>query len=876
MKSKFFAIALAAVLLAPSISQATTTSTFLVSPDAALNQYSNTIIKAADRLVVLQNSNGSWDWTVTNATGPTGTTYLNITGVTAEGLLNAYAITENAAYLDAAKKAADFIVTSIDSSDPKNINGYNLVFLSKYASASGDSSYSSKASEYLNDMFTVANTRCTGAAGCADVQALVDAYVAYRGASPVPNGVPAWDLVSFVEAAKLLGDSSKASEIATAISTYLSQPGYVNTVDSYDLGLASGVYAAALTSGGSSVFASMLASGDGSYGTVSDGKVQTTAYVLKALKKIGDSRSADAAAYLTSHFGYSGVDGWLETDGTEYSESTSEATEALGTLLSSGLHYYSIQAAVDAANPAGGDTIELSGDATLSSAVTINKYLTVNGNGHIVNAAFAKTDNSNNAGFMVLHSDVTIKNLTVDGASGTNLHGINVYQATGVLLDSVTVSHVRAGVIVNGSDVTVNNITTANNAWGGINVDQGSGVTATTTLTVTGTSNHTETGPDIWIDDVTKNVSVVDAGGQYSSKLTGNTRAYKLPVSVAPTAGSSVSITATSTVPVIVTVPSDVVDAALDFSTLVTGSSVTTPALITINSDSVDFAIPAGTVISSSATWNGEITLPHVSSTTVTPSTGANQTTTLGLVIEVGSATESLTFSKGIRLVFAGQGGKAVGFSHNGGAFVQITNVCTDDSQTTGDALADGSECTIVTGSDTVVWTKHFTTFATYTINNNNSTVTSRSGSSHGGATVASAGSVSSVSSAPATTGRVLGASSFRFSASLSTGASSDAVMELQNRLKAEGYFSAQATGYFGPLTLTAVKAYQTAKGIKATGFVGPLTIAELNAETTTTVTTETVAPAMTVSSFVDLLISHGIISADKVEGAKLWISLMR
>jgi len=78
--------------------------------------------------------------------------------------------------------------------------------------------------------------------------------------------------------------------------------------------------------------------------------------------------------------------------------------------------------------------------------------------------------------------------------------------------------------------------------------------------------------------------------------------------------------------------------------------------------------------------------------------------------------------------------------------------------------------------------------------------------------------------------GKVLGASTFAFTSHLRKGASSDAVKQLQERLRAEGHFTyATSTGYFGPITFAAVQAYQAKHGIPSTGFVGPLTIAELN-----------------------------------------------
>lgn len=80
--------------------------------------------------------------------------------------------------------------------------------------------------------------------------------------------------------------------------------------------------------------------------------------------------------------------------------------------------------------------------------------------------------------------------------------------------------------------------------------------------------------------------------------------------------------------------------------------------------------------------------------------------------------------------------------------------------------------------------------------------------------------------------GRVLGAEDFRFLIDLRQGMTNNDVMELQKRLRKEGFFTYPTdTGYFGPITFASVKAYQTAHSTigYVTGFVGPLTRAELN-----------------------------------------------
>lgn len=90
----------------------------------------------------------------------------------------------------------------------------------------------------------------------------------------------------------------------------------------------------------------------------------------------------------------------------------------------------------------------------------------------------------------------------------------------------------------------------------------------------------------------------------------------------------------------------------------------------------------------------------------------------------------------------------------------------------------------------------------------------------------------------PVPAGQVLGAAQHAFSIDLSQGATNADVTTLQNALKASGHFSGQATGYFGPLTASSLKAYQSANGVPATGMLDAATRAKLNATTTATATT--------------------------------------
>ena len=57
----------------------------------------------------------------------------------------------------------------------------------------------------------------------------------------------------------------------------------------------------------------------------------------------------------------------------------------------------------------------------------------------------------------------------------------------------------------------------------------------------------------------------------------------------------------------------------------------------------------------------------------------------------------------------------------------------------------------------------------------------------------------------------------------LSQGARGEDVVSLQEFLRAEGYLSANATGYFGPMTRDAVARWQASQGVSAVGAFGPV-----------------------------------------------------
>ena len=92
------------------------------------------------------------------------------------------------------------------------------------------------------------------------------------------------------------------------------------------------------------------------------------------------------------------------------------------------------------------------------------------------------------------------------------------------------------------------------------------------------------------------------------------------------------------------------------------------------------------------------------------------------------------------------------------------------------------------------------------------------------------------------------------FSSDLILGNNGLDVIQLQRRLTNDGFYSGPITGYFGPLTKKAVKAYQLKMGLPQVGMVGPLTREKLNG-----------SDKLSIKAFVNLLISLGIIEPERV-----------
>lgn len=230
--------------------------------------------------------------------------------------------------------------------------------------------------------------------------------------------------------------------------------------------------------------------------------------------------------FPTGTYAYDNGWGWAYTapSGEAWVNASAGNTGDIHSIYNSTTHtgYATLQDAIAAASTTTPETILVGTDVMTSSPITINKALTIDGTGHTLHAQFAGSgEPTNNSAITITHSNVTLKNLIEDGTGGTSFHGINIYESSGVNLDTVTASHNgKSGVVVNGSDVTATNLNTIANAWNGVNVDPGLHVTTPSVFTLT--SGNLGEAVQIWSDGL--NVSgpatvIVNASGYSMYKI---------------------------------------------------------------------------------------------------------------------------------------------------------------------------------------------------------------------------------------------------------------------------------------------------------------------------------------------------------------------
>ena len=183
------------------------------------------------------------------------------------------------------------------------------------------------------------------------------------------------------------------------------------------------------------------------------------------------------------------------------------------------------------------DTIVLLKDLEVAAQINVTKSVTIEGAGHTIKAnntnGWATNDPIKHLLNIQNTSNVTVKNLTLD--SNNQACGNQAFNATDVTFTNVTMKKSpNAGLLVNRSTVTANNLTTSSNTWGGVNVDGG-----TPHFTLTGNSTLNENN-QIWAEKV-NGPTVVTADGYYCH-LTDDGKFYAWSTSVSDTAVAKVKV----------------------------------------------------------------------------------------------------------------------------------------------------------------------------------------------------------------------------------------------------------------------------------------------------------------------------------------------
>lgn len=200
-----------------------------------------------------------------------------------------------------------------------------------------------------------------------------------------------------------------------------------------------------------------------------------------------------------------------------YSSEVVAATDGVG--------YTTLKDAIEAA--AEGGTVTLVQSVTVTEQVNLGKPITLDGDGKTITAVGTWATSSDVKFLMNIgSSNVTVENLTLDCGDTVKAWGLNIYHSTNVTLKDVKVSNVDttvpyAGMVVNGSVVTAENLNVAKGLYGSINVDAKSHTANPTSLTVTGTLELNE--GMIWVDSGN---TIGTGNGQVSVAIEGYSPVY--------------------------------------------------------------------------------------------------------------------------------------------------------------------------------------------------------------------------------------------------------------------------------------------------------------------------------------------------------------
>ena len=383
---------------------------------------------------------------------------------------------------------------------------------------------------------------------------------------------------------------------------------------------------------------------------------------------------------------------------------------------------------------------------------------------------YAATDNSiitaTNNIFHDVHQAINLEKTTVTVTAHENSFGSNV--TLGLNSDDGN----------GGPSAPLATVDATNNWWGSASGP----ANATNNPGATGASVYDNVSFNPWYLNSNKTVlsnaissggGVVSTGGDFDIEGSGSGQA-NIPTGVTNiTLGNNTSLDLSSGVqtqaPVQVTVGGNSVD--LTQSVVLNSGTASQPIVITnSNLNSASVFIPDATTIQGPTAWDGKITPPVAGTPSGTPPAGFSVG---NAVISVGSSTGTLVFDKPVKIVLTGVTG-VVGYRPAGSTVWQLINtICNavDDASN----ISSPNECYFTLGTDTVIWTYHFTSFASLTSN-----VTSGGGGGGGGAAF-----VPTPTPAPVTTpGVVLGTTTWANGTLVKTAGSATVYMAVNNVLR--------------------------------------------------------------------------------------------
>jgi hypothetical protein len=149
----------------------------------------------------------------------------------------------------------------------------------------------------------------------------------------------------------------------------------------------------------------------------------------------------------------------------------------------------------------------------------------------------------------------------------------------------------------------------------------------------------------------------------------------------------------------------------LNFNNLVQNNQITFTNQLSFSrqgTNNYNVLFPAGTTVSGT-TWNGQMILPTVKTNSDYSIAHGN----INVVIELGTS-EELTFNQPVKVVLGNQAGKSAAWTH-GTTLNEITALCDSATSPTNIDPVTIRECAIDSGDDLIIWTYHFTSFASYT-----------------------------------------------------------------------------------------------------------------------------------------------------------------